>query len=176
MVIATLRPRSEPSASCSPAILFRTGACWATQSILRCPSGAREGSLTIDSSIMFLLLNVLFYRQCSAQSTYRLVYNPGETDALVPVPTLESHHRREAQIQDHGRLGELRDHPGDLAALRPDHTPSPQALSFKALGTTVLPGYGGKRVAHDLLPLRVQLSPEARDTYPSLCGVPDPPS
>src|SRR5688500_13582538 len=91
MVIATLRPRSEPSASCSPAILFRTGACWATQSILRCPSGAREGSLTSDSPIMFLLLYVLFERSDSASSTYRPVYNQGKTNALVQVPTLESH-------------------------------------------------------------------------------------
>src|SRR3989337_3540401 len=58
MVIAIFFPLSEPSASCSLAMAFRTGACWATQSILRRPSGARLGSLTIDSSIMALLLRL----------------------------------------------------------------------------------------------------------------------
>src|SRR5918911_1004894 len=168
MVIAILRSRSEPSASCSPAILFRTGACWATQSILRCPSGAREGSLTSDSPIMFLLLYILFYRPDSVSSTYRPVYNQAILNALVSSSTLESHHRREAQIQDHGRLGELRNHPGDLAALHLRHAPCLEALSFEALGPAVLFGHGRQRAAHDLLPLRVQRRPQARDAHPPL--------
>src|SRR5215217_1853330 len=172
MVIATLRPRSEPSASCSPAILFKTGACWATQSILRCPSGAREGSLTSDSPIMVLLLYILFYRPNSASSTQRPVYNQGKLNALASISTLESQHRREAQIQDHGRLGELRDHPGDLAALHLRHAPCLEALSFEALGSAILPGHGRQRAAYDLLPVRVQWCPQARDTHPPLRRVP----
>src|SRR5215216_7194798 len=168
MVMATLWPRSEPSESCSSAILFRTGACWATQSILRWPSGAREGSLTSDSLIMFLLI----YEPDSDSSTSCPVYNPGKKNALVPVPTLESHHRRGAQIQDHGRLGELRDHSGDLAALHLRHAPCFEALSLEALGPAVLPGHGRQRAAHDLLPLRVQRCPQARDTHPPLRPVP----
>src|SRR5215211_1834525 len=155
MVIATLRPRSEPSTSCSPAILFRTGACWATQSILRCPSGAREGSLTSDSLIMSLLIGLLFYELDSGSLTAHPVYSSGKGNAVVSFLTLESHHRREAQIQDHGRLGELRDHPGDLAALHLRHAPCLEALSFEALGPAILPGHGRQRAAHDLLPLRV---------------------
>src|SRR5215218_9660242 len=58
MVIAILRPSNEPSESRSSKMAFRTGACWATQSILRRPSGARLGSLTIDSSIIALLLRL----------------------------------------------------------------------------------------------------------------------
>src|ERR671917_474491 len=176
MVIATLRPRSEPSASCSPAILFKTGACWATQSVLRCPSGAREGSLTSDSPIIFLLLYVPFYQPDSASSAWRPFYSPGKMDALVGVPTLESHHRREAQIQDHGRLGELRDHPGDLAALHLRHPPCLEALSFEALGPAILPGYRRQRAAHDLLSLRVQRRAKARDTHPALRPVPHTPA
>src|SRR5215204_1777220 len=176
MVIATLRPRSEPSASCSPAILFKTGACWATQSILRCPSGAREGSLTSDSPIMFLLLYILFYGPDSASSTWRQVYNHGNANALVSISTLESHHRREAQIQDHGRLDELRDHPGDLAALHLRHAPCLEALSFEALGSAVLPGHGRQRAAHDPLPLRVQRCTQARDAHPPLRRIPHTPA
>src|SRR5215210_1631478 len=173
MVIATLRPRSEPSASCSPAILFRTGACWATQSILRCPSGAREGSLTSDSLIMSLLLSVPFYEPDSDSSISRPVYNPDKKNALVPVPTLESLHRREAQIQDHRRLGELRDHPGVLAGLHLRHAPCFEALSFEALGPAVLSGHGRQRAAHDLLPLRVQRRPQARSAHSPLRKVSD---
>src|ERR687889_114267 len=172
MVIATLRPRSEPSASCSPAILFKTGACWATQSILRCPSGAREGSLTSDSLIMFLLLGMPLYEPDSVPLTSRPVYNPCRKNAVVSIPTLESHHRRETQIQDHGRLGELCDHPGDLAALHLRHAPCLEALSFEALGPAVLPGHGRQRAAHDPLPLRVQRCTKARDAYPPLRPVP----
>src|SRR5215207_1926996 len=168
MVIATLRPRNEPSASCSPAILFKTGACWATQSILRCPSGAREGSLTSDSPIMFLLLYILFYRPHSSSSTWLEVYNQDRTNALAPVPTLESHHRRESSIQDHSRLDELRDHPGDLAALHLRHAPCLEALSFEALGPAVLPGHGRQRAAHDPVPLRVQRCTQARDAHTPL--------
>src|SRR5918998_722935 len=51
MVMAIFRPRSAPSASWFSEMVFRTGECWATQSILRCPSGARAGSLTMESSI-----------------------------------------------------------------------------------------------------------------------------
>src|SRR5918997_4560497 len=176
MVIATLRPRSEPSASFSPAILFKTGACWATQSILRCPSGAREGSLTRDSPIMILLLCVPFYQPDSASSAWRPFYSPGKMDALVGIPTLESHHRREAQIQDHGRLGELRDHPGDLAALHLRHAPRLEALSFEALGPAVLPGHGRQRAAHDPVPLRVQRCTQARDAHTPLRPVPHTPA
>src|SRR5919202_2098503 len=52
MAIASRRPSKEPSERRSSKMAFRTGACWATQSILRCPSGARVGSFTMDSSIM----------------------------------------------------------------------------------------------------------------------------
>src|SRR5215203_4559723 len=173
MVIATLRPRSEPSASCSPAILFRTGACWATQSILRCPSGAREGSLTSDSRIIFLLLSMLFCEPDSDSLASRPVYNPGKKNAVVSIPTLESHHRREAQIQDHCRLGELRDHPADLANLHLRYAACFETLSFQALGPAVLPGHGRQRAAHDLLPLRVQRRPPARDAHPPLRPLPD---
>src|SRR5829696_5418501 len=79
MVIATLRPSREPSESRSLKIVFRTGACWATQSILRCPSGARAGSLTIDSSIMLLLLRV------TVVGSYLQVYRAGRRDA-APLP------------------------------------------------------------------------------------------
>src|SRR5215210_8060203 len=173
MVIAILWPRSEPSASCSPAILFRTGACWATQSILRCPSGAREGSLTSDSRIIFLLLSMLFCEPDSDSLTSRPVYNPGKKNAVVSIPPLESHYRREAQIQDHCRLGELRDHPGHLATLHLRYATCSEALSFEALGPAVLPGHGRERAAHDPLPLRVQRRPPARDAHPPLRPVPD---
>src|SRR5919112_2416395 len=172
MVIAILWPRSEPSASCSPDILFKTGACWATQSILRCPSGAREGSLTSDSLIMSLLIGLLFYEPDSGSLAAHPVYSSGKRNAVVSFLTLESHHRREAQIQDHGRLGELRDHPGDLAALHLRHAPGSQALPFEALGTAVLPGHGRQRAAHDLLPLRVQRCSQACDAHPPLRPVP----
>src|SRR5215203_5298613 len=104
------------------------------------------------------------------------VYNSVRRNALVPVLTLESRDRREPQIQNHGRLGELRDYSGDLAALRPDHAPSLEALSFEALGPAFLPGYGGQRTAHDLLPLRVQRRPPPRDTNTPLRRVPDTPT
>src|SRR5215210_9394553 len=55
MVIATRLPPREPSESRSLKMVFKTGACWATQSILRWPSGARAGSFTMDSPIMALL-------------------------------------------------------------------------------------------------------------------------
>src|SRR5918999_1740079 len=53
--VAPRRPPREPSERRSSKMAFRTGACRATQPILRCPSGARAGSLTMDSSIMALL-------------------------------------------------------------------------------------------------------------------------
>src|SRR4028118_112718 len=62
MVVAIFLPRREPSANCSLAIALRTGACWATQSIFLCPSGARAGSLisespgVLDACCMLLLL------------------------------------------------------------------------------------------------------------------------
>src|SRR5215207_1903913 len=176
MVIAILRPRSEPSASCSPEILFRTGACWATHAILRCPSGASEGSLTIESRIMSLLPCMSHCGPDSGSVSSSRVYNSVHRNALVPVLTLESRDRREPQIQNHGRLGELRDYPGDLAALRPDHAPSLEALSFEALGPAFLPGNGGQRTAHDLLPLRIQRRPPPRDAHTTLRGIPDAPA
>ena len=82
----------------------------------------------------------------------RQVYNPGKRNAVLSGPTLESRYRREAQIQDHRRLGELRDHPGDLADLHLRYATCFEALSIEALGPAVLPGHGRKRSAHDLLP------------------------
>src|SRR5919205_447322 len=176
MVIAILRPRREPSASCSPEILFRTGACWATHSILRCPSGASEGSLTIDSRIMSLLPGMSHFGPDSGSASSSRVYNPNYRCAFVPALTLESLDRREPQIQNHGRLGELRYHPGYLAALRPDHAPSLEALPIQALGPAFLHGNGGQRAAHDLLPLRIQRRPPPRDTHTPLRRVPDAPA
>src|SRR3712207_1021017 len=37
---------------------LRTGACWATHSILRSPSGARLGSLMMESGVISLLLRL----------------------------------------------------------------------------------------------------------------------
>src|SRR5918997_4191222 len=156
MVIASLRPRNEPSASCSPAILFRTGACWATQLILRCPSGAREGSFMRDSRIMALLLDVLSRKPESGPSTSGLVYRQAKSDAAVPVSWLEWHHREGTQIQYRRRLGELPGYPGGMAGLRLRDASGRRALPFEALGRALLPGHGRERAAHDLLPLRVQ--------------------
>ena len=111
---------------------------------------------------------MLFYRPDSASIYLPTSLQSGQNECSRAGPTLESHHRREAQIQDHGRLGELRDHPGDLAALHLRHAPCPEALSFEALGPAVLPGHGRQRAAHDLLPLRVQRRPQARDAHPPL--------
>src|SRR5919202_6870380 len=63
MVMATLRPRSAPSESLLLEMVFSTGECWATQSILRCPSGARAGFFITDSRIIApptLVLRVQF--------------------------------------------------------------------------------------------------------------------
>src|ERR687893_2144302 len=45
----TPRPSKVPSFRYSSRTRLRTGECSAAQSILRCPSGARDGSLTRDS-------------------------------------------------------------------------------------------------------------------------------
>src|SRR5215212_8229784 len=116
---------------------------------------------------------MLFYGPDSDSLTSRQVYNPGKRNAVLSIPTLESRHRREAQIQDHCRLGELRDHPGDLADLYLRYAPCSEALSIEALGPAVLPGHGRKRSAHDLLSLRVQRRPQTRHAYSPLHKLPD---
>src|ERR687885_1361503 len=63
MVMATLRPRSAPSASLLLEMAFSTCECWAAQPILRCPSGARAGFFMTDSRIItppVLVLNPQF--------------------------------------------------------------------------------------------------------------------
>src|SRR3712207_1177418 len=69
---------------------FRTGACRATQPILRCPSGARAGSLTMDSSIMAL------FPVCSTSLTAaHCAQFTGQGGGLLPLSAALLEHARE---------------------------------------------------------------------------------
>src|SRR5918999_2768533 len=57
----TPRPSKVPSLRYVSRILFRTGEWRAAQSIFLCPSGARAGSLTMDSLCISSLLGSGFF-------------------------------------------------------------------------------------------------------------------
>src|SRR4028119_413863 len=127
MVIAIFLPRKEPSANCSLAIAFRTGACWATQSILRCPSGASAGSLmteppgVLDACCMLALLRSDPRGRSGCRSVRRCLASSGSPAKLanpsapfkrrsrVPAPlrlpcrpTSQNLHQRLGFVGNHG--------------------------------------------------------------------------
>src|SRR5215207_3787261 len=79
--MASLRPCNVPSDSRSLKMALSTGACWATHSILRCPSGARAGSLIMESLVMALLLHRRPISRRANLCTSDPVYRPEERGA-----------------------------------------------------------------------------------------------
>src|ERR687889_993372 len=77
----TPRPSKVPSLRYSSRIMFRTGECSAAQSIFLCPSGARPGSLTMDSLCISFLLSsgfLSFGSHCLLDGLYLLAHTEHE--------------------------------------------------------------------------------------------------